>query len=74
MKARDQSAGAGGTRNISGTHQLHTELELELADLHGKPAALLFNSGYLANLGSLATLAANLPDCFVLSDERNHAS
>lgn len=72
--ARHESAGAGGTRNISGTHQLHAELENELAGLHGKPAALLFNSGYLANLGSLATLASKLPDCVVISDERNHAS
>lgn len=72
--ARHESAGAGGTRNISGTHQLHAELENELAALHGKPAALLFNSGYLANLGTLATLASQLPDCIVISDERNHAS
>jgi 5-aminolevulinate synthase len=72
--ARQQSAGAGGTRNISGTHQLHAELENELAALHDKPAALLFNSGYLANLGSLATLASKLPGCVVISDERNHAS
>jgi 5-aminolevulinate synthase len=69
-----QSAGAGGTRNISGTHHLHDMLERELAEMHGKPSALLFNSGYLANLGSLATLAAKLPGCIVLSDERNHAS
>ncbi len=72
--AQHESAGAGGTRNISGTHQLHAALENELAALHRKPAALLFNSGYLANLGSLATLASKLPDCVVISDERNHAS
>lgn len=69
-----QAAGAGGTRNIAGTHAVHTELEAELAALHGKPAALLFTSGYLANLGALATLAAKLPGCVVFSDERNHAS
>lgn len=72
--ARGQSAGSGGTRNISGTHRLHATLEAELADLHGKQAALLFTSGYVANLGTLATLAAGIPGCIVLSDEKNHAS
>lgn len=73
-EARTQSAGAGGTRNISGTHVRHGELEARLAAHHNKPAALLFTSGYVANLGALATLARALPNAVVLSDERNHAS
>ena len=72
--ALGQSAGSGGTRNISGTHRLHAALESELASLHRKDAALLFTSGYVANLGALATLAAGIPGCVVLSDEKNHAS
>ncbi len=72
--ATEQAAGAGGTRNIAGTHQVHTALEAELASLHGKPAALLFTSGYLANLGALTTLATKIPNCVVFSDEKNHAS
>ena len=71
---RSMGAGAGGTRNISGTNVLHNELEAELANLHDKQAALLFTSGYVSNAAGISTIAQLLPGCIIFSDALNHAS
>jgi 5-aminolevulinate synthase len=72
--ARRMGAGAGGTRNIAGSSPVHVALEEELADLHGKDAALLFTSGYVSNQASLGAILNSLPDWHVFSDAKNHNS
>lgn len=72
--AHQTGAGSGGTRNLSGTTQLHQSLEHTLANWHGKEAALLFSGAYLANLCTLQTIGRHIPELVFISDERNHAS
>ncbi|MFT6071825.1 MAG: 5-aminolevulinate synthase [Alphaproteobacteria bacterium] len=70
----DVGVGSGGTRNISGTSRYHVTLEAEIASLHQKESAILFTSGYVSNSAGLSTIAGQLPNCQIFSDEKNHAS
>jgi 5-aminolevulinate synthase len=72
--AEKHGAGAGGTRNISGTNHPLVQLEAELADLHGKESALAFTSGWISNLAGISTIAELLPNCLIISDALNHNS
>ena len=72
--AQKHGAGAGGTRNISGTNHPLVQLEAELADLHGKDNALAFTSGWISNLAGISTIAELLPNCLIVSDALNHNS
>src|ERR1700749_2709238 len=72
--ATRMGTGAGGTRNIAGNNHPLVELERELADLHGKEAALVFTSGYVSNETGIATLAKLMPNCLILSDAWNYNS
>ncbi len=72
--AAKYGAGAGGTRNISGNNHPLVQLEAELADLHNKPAALAFTSGWVSNLAAISTIASMLPNCLILTDAFNHNS
>src|SRR3954465_11333128 len=72
--AQRTGTGAGGTRNISGNSHAVITLEAELADLHGKDAALVFTSGYISNQAGISTIGRLLPDCLMVSDQSNHNS